>query len=166
MIQSVSAFIDYFGSIRRRTLNYARVIPPEQVEWQPRAGEYTCGDILRHLTAAETMYVGVILDSRWKYPGHERQPEDTLENLLAKMDSAHTEAMTRLRTLPDSELTQPRPSLLPDAPPVKVWRWLMAMTEHEIHHRSQLASYLTLMGVEPPQIYGIGVEELIARAVG
>lgn len=164
MIQSVSAFIDYFGSIRRRTLNYARVIPA--LDWQPKAGEYTCGDILRHLAAAETMYVGVVLAGKWLYPGHERQPEDTLEILLARMDSSHADAMNRLSALPDSELYQPRPSLLPDAPPVKVWRWLMAMTEHEIHHRSQLASYLTLMGVEPPQIYGIGVEELITRAVG
>ncbi len=164
MIQSVSAFIDYFGSIRRRTLNYARVIPA--LDWQPKAGEYTCGDILRHLAAAETMYVGVVLAGKWLYPGHERQPEDTLEILLARMDSGHADAMNRLSALPDSELYQPRPSLLPDAPPVKVWRWLMAMTEHEIHHRSQLASYLTLMGVEPPQIYGVGVEELITRAVG
>jgi uncharacterized damage-inducible protein DinB len=42
----------------------------------------------------------------------------------------------------------------------------MAMTEHEIHHRSQLAMYLLLLGVKPPHIYGLGVEELIAKATG
>jgi uncharacterized damage-inducible protein DinB len=49
---------------------------------------------------------------------------------------------------------------------VKAWRLLMAMVEHEIHHRSQLADYLTIMGVDPPQIYGMGVEEVITLAVG
>jgi uncharacterized damage-inducible protein DinB len=43
------------------------------------------------------------------------------------------------------------------------------MTEHEVHHRSQLASYLTWMGVEPPDIFGLGVEDverLTAQAAG
>jgi uncharacterized damage-inducible protein DinB len=42
----------------------------------------------------------------------------------------------------------------------------MAMVEHEIHHRSQIAMYLSLMGVPPPHIYGLGVEDVIALATG
>jgi uncharacterized damage-inducible protein DinB len=37
----------------------------------------------------------------------------------------------------------------------------MAMTEHEVHHRSQLASYLTWMGVEAPHVFGLGVEDVM-----
>ena len=37
---------------------------------------------------------------------------------------------------------------------------LMAMCEHEVHHRSQLASYLTLMGIDAPDIFGLGVEDV------
>jgi hypothetical protein len=29
-----------------------------------------------------------------------------------------------------------------------------------VHHRSQLASYLTLMGVDAPDIFGLGVEDV------
>jgi hypothetical protein len=36
----------------------------------------------------------------------------------------------------------------------------MAMCEHEVHHRSQLASYLTLIGIEAPDIFGLGVEDV------
>jgi uncharacterized damage-inducible protein DinB len=39
------------------------------------------------------------------------------------------------------------------------------MVEHEFHHRSQLAVYLILMGVQSPQIFGLGVEEVIALAL-
>jgi len=52
---------------------------------------------------------------------------------------------------------------------VHTWRLLLAMVEHEVHHRSQLASYLTLMGVEAPDIFGLGVEDverLTAHAAG
>ena len=52
---------------------------------------------------------------------------------------------------------------------MRAWRLLLAMTEHEVHHRSQLASYLTWMGVEAPDIFGLGVEDverLTAQAAG
>jgi uncharacterized damage-inducible protein DinB len=52
---------------------------------------------------------------------------------------------------------------------VRAWRLLLAMTEHEVHHRSQLASYLTWMGRKAPDIFGLGVEDverLTAPAAG
>ena len=70
--------------------------------------------------------------------------------------------MNSLHGLNDVQLDQLRPTL--NGPPVRGWRLLMAMVEHEIHHRSQLAVYLALMGVEPPQIYGLGVEEVMVLA--
>jgi uncharacterized damage-inducible protein DinB len=42
----------------------------------------------------------------------------------------------------------------------------MLMAEHEIHHRSQIGSYLSLMGVEAPQLYGLHLEEVIAYCDG
>jgi uncharacterized damage-inducible protein DinB len=164
MVNSMRSFVDYFEGVRRRTLNYIRVLPPDRVDWAPKAGEMTCGDLLRHMMASEVMFVGLVIDSRWKYLGHERRDADTLETLTASFAASHAESMARLRTVGDGELMQPRPSL--EGPPFKSWRFLMAMVEHEIHHRSQLAVYLTLMGVQPPHIYGMGVEDVIARATG
>jgi len=36
----------------------------------------------------------------------------------------------------------------------------MSVIEHEVHHRSQLASYLEIMGAEPPQIFGLEVDDV------
>lgn len=82
---------------------------------------------------------------------------------MVHLEVSHSEAMTTLRTLNDTELYQPRPTL--NGPPVKAWRLLMAMVEHEVHHRSQLAVYLALLGIEPPQIYGLGIEEVVALSI-
>jgi len=163
MIDSTSHFLHYFDGIRKRTLNYIRALPPDKINWSPREGEYTCADIVRHIASGEKMFVGVALNSKWKYEGHEGK--QTYEELLTYLDQIHSDAMDALKTLPDAELNQPRPALEGDAS-VKAWRWLMAMTEHEIHHRSQLAIYLFLLGVKPPHIYGLGVEELITKATG
>jgi uncharacterized damage-inducible protein DinB len=61
------------------------------------------------------------------------------------------------------------PALEPAARPVRAWRLLLAMVVHEVHHRSQLASYLTWMGLEAPDTFGLGVEDverLTAHAAG
>lgn len=164
MIQSVDSFIEYFDSIRRRTLQYIRTIPADRIDWSPGAGEFTYGVLIRHLAAAESMFVGVVVAERWRYPGHDHDPADDLEALIAQLETGHAAALNALRTLDDAALNEPRPLL--KGPNLKAWRVLMAMVEHEVHHRSQIAVYLALMGVEPPQIYGLGVEEVIALATG
>jgi hypothetical protein len=137
MIASGPAFADYFEGVRRRTRDFFGAIPPDRIDWAPRAGEYTCGDIVRHVAASEAMFVGAAMDGVWRYAGH--------------------------------ALADTRPSLEPGARPVRTRRLLLAMTEHEVHHRSQLASYLTWMGVEAPDIFSLGVEDvarLTAPAAG
>ena len=169
MITSARAFADYFDGVRRRTVGFFGAIPAERVDWAPRAGEYTCGDIVRHVAASERMFTGAVCDGRWIYPGHARAKAPTLEAALVDLDAAHGECSARLRGLGDDALGATRPPLEPGATPVRAWRLLLAMTEHEVHHRSQLASYLTWMGLEAPDIFGLGVddvERLTAPAAG
>jgi uncharacterized damage-inducible protein DinB len=163
MIRSTAGFIKYFESIRRRTMNYVRILPPDRLDWSPKEGEFTSADILRHIKVTEKMFVRVVMEGRWHYDGHESQGGQSLEALIALLETAHLEAMETLRQLPDQELKASRNG--PGGQPLKAWRWLMAMAEHEIHHRSQLAVYLSLMGVQPPHIFGLGVEDLIALSV-
>ena len=160
MIASARAFADYFDGVRRRTVHFFRAIPAERIDWAPRDGEYTCGDIVRHVTACERMFVTAVVDGRWIYPGHERPKAPTLDAALADLDAAHAECGARLRGLGDAALDTMRPPLEPGAAPVRAWRLLLAMSEHEVHHRSQLASYLTWMGLEAPDIFGLGVEDV------
>jgi uncharacterized damage-inducible protein DinB len=164
MIHSIQGFTAYFAGVRKRTLTYARAVPADRLNWSPQAGEFTCADILRHIASSESMFVGVVTQSKWKYDGHGGD-QTSLDELIALLDRTHAEAMNALQSLPDSELDQPRTALEGNTQ-VKAWRWLMAMTEHEIHHRSQLAMYLLLMGITPPHIFGLGVEDLIMKATG
>jgi uncharacterized damage-inducible protein DinB len=39
------------------------------------------------------------------------------------------------------------------------------MVEHEAHHRGQIYSYLGILGVPTPPIFGMTSEEVRARAV-
>jgi hypothetical protein len=44
--------------------------------------------------------------------------------------------------------------------PADMIDWAPKDGEDEVHHRSQLASYLRLMGVDAPDIFGLGVEDV------
>jgi len=165
MIQSTSDFIKYFDSIRRRTMKYVRVVPADRLAWSPKEGEFTCADIVRHIIMAEKMFVRVAMEGRWNYEGHEVEGEQSLDELIAMLETTHVETIEKLGQFTEQDLNTPRYGPKGDGHPLKAWRWLMAMTEHEIHHRSQLAVYLSLMGVQPPHIFGLGVEDLIALSV-
>ncbi|MCP4358068.1 MAG: DinB family protein, partial [Chloroflexi bacterium] len=135
MIQGVDTFIEYFGGIRRRTLKFIRAIPNNQIDWSPNDSELTCGDIARHLAATEKMFVNAAVKGQWEYAGHDQDMANTLDEAIIHLEACHSVAMTTLRTLSDTELYQSRPTL--NSRPVKAWRLLMAMVEHEVHHRSQ-----------------------------
>ena len=111
------------------------------------------------------MFVRVAMEGRWKYEGHEAGSEQSLDALIAQLETTHVETMDKLEGFPDQDLNELRYGPTGEGRPVKAWRWLMAMAEHEIHHRSQLAVYLSLIGVQPPHIFGLGVEDLIAISV-
>ena len=94
MIQSVDSFIKYFGGIRKRTYRYVKAIPADQGEQAPNENEFSCGDIVRHITSAERMFVGVVVEGRWNYAGHEHgAQEDSLETLIAELEATHAEMM-------------------------------------------------------------------------
>jgi uncharacterized damage-inducible protein DinB len=165
MIQTAADFTKFFDGVRRRTMNYIRVVPPDQLDWTPKAGEFSCADILRHIIVAEKMFVRVVIEERWKYEDHKAKQKQSLDELIASLETTHAEAMEGLRHLSDQDLDEPRSGPKGEGQPIKAWRWLMVMAEHEIHHRSQLAVYLSLIGVQPPHIFGLGVEDLIALSV-
>jgi uncharacterized damage-inducible protein DinB len=121
MIITPTAFASYFAAVRRRTMMYIRAVPPDQVDWAPQAGEFTCGDLIRHVAAAEAMFLGVVAEGRWRYAGHAASPDDTVERLVARLEADHAQALQALRALPEGVLQEPRPSL-EGAPVPTTWQ--------------------------------------------
>ena len=161
MIGSVAEFIRYFDGVRRRTWSAVDRVAADRLEWAPRPGEMTCGEIVQHLAGAQRFFVTKVVEDRFT---EDLDPGPALDHAATRalLESVHHEEMARLQGVPDESLRAPRRDL--DGGTVKAWRFLMAMVEHEVHHRSQLDCYLAEIGVEPPQIYGWKMEDVIAKA--
>ncbi|HTI56185.1 MAG TPA: DinB family protein [Verrucomicrobiae bacterium] len=163
MIGSVAEFARYWEGVRRRTWVAVDRVGPELLDWAPRPGEMTCGEIVRHLAGAERFFVTKVVEDRFT---EDLDPGPALDHAQtrARLESVHRDEMVRLAGLEDRSLASPRRDL--DGATVKAWRFLMAMVEHEVHHRSQLDCYLALAGVEPPQIFGRRMEDVLAQVAG
>lgn len=160
MIASVAEFVRYFDGVRRRTLVAVDRLTPDLLRWRPRPGEWTCGDIVRHVAGAERFFVTKVLEDRWTDDLDPGAPLD-LDGTRARLDAIHREQMERLAARPDDRLQHRLRDL--DGGTVRAWRFLMAMVEHEVHHRSQLDSWLSAAGAEAPQLYGYRMEDVLAR---
>ena len=169
MITSGPAFADYFDGVRRRTRDFVEAVPASASTGRPGPASTpaatscaTSPPPRRCSSAPSWAAAGTIpaTSGRWRRRWPPRWPAST---------PATPQAGAQLRGLPDGALGETRPALEPGARPVRAWRLLLAMVEHEVHHRSQLASYLTWMGLEAPDIFGLGVEDverLTADAAG
>jgi uncharacterized damage-inducible protein DinB len=158
LIKSVGEFSDYWKRIHDRTRAVAAALPVDGLAWRPAPDELSAAELVRHIASARRMNVISATLGQGAYPGHDERFGVTLADLLFYLDASHAEVSNRLAGLPDDELTEERMSN--QSGPYPAWRILMAMVEHEVHHRSQLSLYLTLMGVPPPPLFDLYVENL------
>jgi uncharacterized damage-inducible protein DinB len=159
LITSVAEFVKYFDGVRRRTVTAVDRAAPYAV-FKPRPDEWTCGEIVRHMTGAERFFVAKVVEDRFT-TDLDLGPAEDWHVTRARLDDVHRAEMTRLAALPDARLREKVDDL--EGGRVSAWRFLMAMVEHEIHHRSQLDAWIALAGAEAPQIYGYKMEDVVAK---
>lgn len=162
---SVSAFTDYVDRVHERTRRLIPLIPADDLEWSPKPGWFTFGDLVRHLAGIERwMYAENAAGRPSRYSGSGRELADGPGAVLAYYDRLHDESMAIFRALDDAALS--RKVVTPAGTPITLWKWLRAMLEHEAHHRGQMYLMLALRNVPTPPIYGLTAEEVHARSTG
>lgn len=162
-LTSTPEFLDYFDKIRRRTLRVIACIPREKFDWSYAEGKFSFADLIRHVGAIERyMWAENAQLKPSRYPGHGRELADGPENVLKFFDRMHQESMEIFSRLSDEDLK--KKCLTPGGASIAVWKWLRAMIEHEVHHRSQIYVYLGILGVPTPAIYGLTSEEVRERS--
>jgi uncharacterized damage-inducible protein DinB len=158
-----SEFVEYFAGIRRRTDAVVRCIPREHVEWSPREGRFTLADVVRHLASTERfMYAENARGRPSRYPGHGRELADGYDAVLDYYARLHGESMEIFSGLTEAEFNGR--CTTPAGVEIRVWKWLRAMVEHEVHHRGQLYVYLGMLGVATPPIFGLTSEQVRAAS--
>lgn len=148
--------IAYVGRVHGRTYEAAELVSDELVEWRPREGDFTCGELVTHIANARLMNLGALQGKGIHYNGHAARAGTTRADLLLLLLRSSKKTIAQLTMI---DLEEPVASLT--APSLPGWnRVLGGLIEHEIHHRSQLCEYLSTAGVAPPALYGLHAEDL------
>ena len=157
------SFLDYWPSIRARTKRVAACIPADKLEWSVTPGQWTFGDLLRHLGGIERgMYAENASGRPSAYPGHGPELASGMETVMAYLDRCHAESLEIFRSL-SAEQWEGK-CQTPAGTPITTWKWLRAMVEHEAHHRGQIYMMLGMLGVKTPPLFGLTEEEVKTRS--
>ena len=153
-ITSAQSFLNYYESIRQRTRNVIGTIPHDKFDWTYQEGKFTVADLVRHIAAVERyMFAENFQFKPSRYPGHGKDLADGPENVLAFFDRMHQETVEIIGKIPSEELK--KKCTVVSGAQITLWKWMRALTEHEIHHRGQIYTYLGMLGVAAPPLYGL-----------
>ena len=163
-IKTINPFLEYYEKIRARTKTAIAQVPADKINWTYLEGKFTFADLIRHLAAIERfMYAENVKLKPSRYPGHGKELADGYQNILAYMDQMHQESMQIFTSLSDQDLQ--KKCTTPGGIEITVWKWLRAMIEHEIHHRGQIFTYLSMLEVKTAPVFGLTSEEVFDRTL-
>ncbi|GGG04572.1 DinB family protein [Pontibacter amylolyticus] len=158
-ISNIPSFLDYYSKIRQRTERVIASIPTDHYNWTYHKGKFTFADQIRHIAAIERyLYAETVLGRPAAYTGCGKELADGPEQVLAFFRERHQESLAIFSSLSDEDLQQKIQT--PGGGQITCWKWLRALVEHEIHHRAHLYTYLSILGVPTPPIFGLTSEQV------
>ncbi len=158
VIKSIHEYLAFFDSIRKRTMTYVNATPESMLDWRPAPEKFTTRQLLLHLGSTQVMFLQAIRTKQWKYSGHGSEKGETLDQIAAYLQQCHATFTEGLHSLGDEILSAKIPTM--HGHDSSAWRLLMGLAEHEIHHRGQLSAYLQVNSCQPPQIFGLKIENV------
>ena len=162
-ITNIQDYLKYYQRIKSRTRALFPLIPPDKIEWTYRSDKFTIGDLIRHLALIERWMYGETVQLRpSKYKGCGTEFAEGYEATIQLYDQLSEECVAIFSTLSDVDLQRKCPT--PGGIEIRTWKWMRALLEHEIHHRGQLYTYLGLLDITPPPIFGLTSEAVIKKS--
>ncbi|HJQ24923.1 MAG TPA: DinB family protein [Blastocatellia bacterium] len=142
-------FVKNWNRIHKQTARALAAAPADQLDWRPREGMFTLGELVRHIAEAESGIVRTALAGSMQ-KGDLDLASASVEEVVRAFKESHERLTEEVGKLTLDQLNEEI-----EAFGHKMHRivLLWAMTEHEIHHRGQYYTYLRLVGVEPPPLY-------------
>ena len=163
MLASVGAFVEYFDGVNRRAIRDVGMLPAEAENWTPPGGEgekaWTIGQIVGHMAASRLYFIGAYCGQGWIGPSW-TGATDTREQWATVLQSSADQVREQLAGTPDSWLSRKIDPQDRNGFAVSGWRLLMMMTEHDVHHRSQIDTYAGVMGWPVAHIFGRAAEDV------
>lgn len=137
------------AAIRLSTLKRLRRVPAGDEHWRPKPGMMSFADLAQHLIDVDTWLLKSLEGEDYPAQGRAGLAEtanwETFLGLLEELERSGKVRRRRIKNMSDEEL-QRKVHGAAFAKDVTTW-WMIVRgnLDHEIHHRGQIALYLSLL---------------------
>lgn len=164
--------IEYFTNMMEQefqaTAKVIAAVPDDKRDYRPDAKSRSAWELSTHLALGDIWFMDSILGGSFNFdPEAEKNAAASFkssQDLVAFYKKEFPARLQKLRSLPADQLTK-----VVDFFGMFQWpnaAYIGFASNHSIHHRGQLTSYLRAMGSKVPAIYGASADEPIAAAAG
>jgi uncharacterized damage-inducible protein DinB len=142
---------------RKTTRRVIEAVPADKCAWRPDPKSMSALELAWHIASSECFFMNGVADASFVPGGAMPDSIKTPADVLAWYDENAAKASARVGTLKGENLTRMIDFRGVFNLPGIVYIGLMS--NHSIHHRGQLSSYLRPMGAKVPRIYGGSADE-------
>jgi uncharacterized damage-inducible protein DinB len=149
---NVRELFNHWDEVRAGLLRALDALTDDQLNFVPREGLWSLGEVARHIANAEEgwfRYAIARAYDEWP-PDYTAADYPTVAAIKTLLTEVHTRTETYLDTLTLDDLE--RQIDLPWGKQRPLLWIIWHVVEHEIHHRGEISLMLGLMGVEAPDI--------------
>ena len=156
MITDVRAFARYFDGVHRRTVRDVSALPAEAEAWTPPAGDgeaaWGVPHLVRHISEARLFFASAFCGRGWVWTPWPEKVR-ARETWIPALEASAARLGEELVAAGNDGLTTRRPLIDDPSTTISGWRVLTMLLEHEVHHRSQIATYAGLQGWPVHQLF-------------
>ena len=161
MFRSTAAFLGYFEGVHKRALRDVGALPPEADGWAPAAGEgenaWSINQLIGHMAGSRLYFASAYSGRGWINPS---TPDvSSRDRWLPALNQSFEDFAALISDTPDDWLER-KVETIDSSFGLSGWRLLAMMTEHDVHHRSQIDTYAGLNGWDVPQIFNRSAEKI------
>jgi uncharacterized damage-inducible protein DinB len=159
LIEHLVAEAQHEAATTRRLLER---LPADQLPWRPHPRATSLGALATHVATLPAQVSGLAMQEGVDVPVPPETEGRTKAEILERFESALVSMTTTLATVDDAAAMAPWPvrkngQVLMTLPRIAVVRSFLL--NHLYHHRGQLATYLRMLDVPVPSIYGASADE-------
>jgi len=140
----------------KTTRKVIAAVPEVSKDYRPDRLSRTARDLAWHIVSDDVAFLNKIADMKIEMAPPAPAPA-TLAEVLSWYDVNFPPALQRVRDLTPKQLLTPVPFFGFMTEPL--FKYLILVNNHSIHHRGQLASYIRAAGGKMPSIYGPSADE-------
>jgi len=149
-----------FDTELETTRKVLAAVPQEQLNFKLGEKGRTAAELMWHIVQSSRWFGNGIANLNFGGFEEEGAPPASAAEIVAQFDREMPAVVARVKALTPEQLATPVNFMgMADLPVVLYTGW---WTNHDIHHRGQLSTYLRAMNAHVPSIYGGSADEPFA----